>query len=181
MTHAQLQDFFSAIQKSDPECWYEMVFALEFTDPKEMNFYRLFGCGDPSDRSTAVLTDAEKEFFVQRGEENVLHYDVDRIPRETVESVLCTYFSLTAEDLAQWDMENLASVPYFPETDCYYGTNNSYSGAVLSFEEGYLLDASTYAIYFTRNGGYEGTLRGVVQWPNPEEAYKVLQITKVEP
>ena len=184
LTYAQLQDIFSFITESDQEHWYETIFIQDFTGPEEINYHLLFSDGIPAERASADLTEAEKNFFIQNGDESVLHFDIDRIPRETVEYVLCTYFDLTAGDLEQMDMENLPGVPYFPKTGCYYGTNNSYNGDTPHFLEGYRLEDGSLAIYFYRykTRVSEGTLcRALIRLEEEAGTYKVLQITKVEP
>ena len=179
LTEKALQYLVWDLAHTDPDYWYEMIFTLEFTDPLEINVRWLLCCGIPGELATADLTPEEEQFFLDNDLEAALHMDVDRIPRETAETMLLTYFDLTPEDLSQMNFDN---VLYFPETDCYYGLNNSYEGITPHFLEGYRMEDGTRIVYFTRDS-YSGIWRAVLR----KDAhimgcpYKVLQITKVEP
>lgn len=178
MSEANFQYLIWSMGRADQDCWYEMVFMQEFTDPTQMDFSDLLACGIPGNLMPAELTQAEKDDLTSIGKEFALQYDVDRIPRETVETMLCTCFDLTPEMVEQLDLTSLENAPYFQETDCFYGLSNSYDGHSPNIKEAYWMEDGTTVIYFTRDP--MNTLCRAVLKQEPQvrgAAYKVLENT----
>lgn len=133
----------------DEEGWYEAVLASEFTDPKAVNLFQIFGNGVPNasrEPGNPDITQEELDHLTQTLGYDPTSYDITRIPRKTIEQVLCTYYGLTPEEAAAVDPGS--GLIYYEATDSYYALQNSYGYITPYFHEGYTMPDGTIVVYY---------------------------------
>ena len=98
--------------------WFNLVVEWEFETPAQINLGRLFYMGARGDDTPYEehLSDAEWA-FLDSISERYRNFDVVYISKDTVESVLETYFGITLEETEQIGMDRFV---YNPDTNRYY-------------------------------------------------------------
>ena len=164
----------------DKEGWYEAALAVPFADPLEVNCLYLVGNGAPNGPRTPSELTPEEETYLKQFKESPTEYSVCRIPRETLENVLCTYFPLTEEDLP---LAGAQSLVYYEATDCYYAWLTGTETILPVFSEGYRMPDGTIVLYYMDAFEDPAILRRAVLQEDPEYRvpYLVLEVTIAEP
>ena len=98
--------------------WFNLVVEWEFETPAQINLGRLFYMGARGDDTPYEehLSDAEWA-FLDSISDYYRNFDVVYISKDTVESVLETYFGITLEETEQIGMDRFV---YNPDTNRYY-------------------------------------------------------------
>ena len=164
----------------DKDGWYEAALAVPFADPLDVNCLYLVGNGAPNDPRTPSELTPEEETYLKQFKESPTEYSVCRIPRETLENVLCTYFPLTEEDLP---LAGAQSLVYYEATDCYYAWLTGTETILPVFLEGYHMPDGTIVLYYMDAFEDPAILRRAVLQEDPEYRvpYLVLEVTIAEP
>ena len=142
--------------------WFNLVVEWEFETPAQINLGRLFYMGARGDDTPYEehLSDAEWA-FLDSISERYRNFDVVYISKDTVESVLETYFGITLEETEQIGMDRFV---YNPDTNRYYSAISDV-GFAFDFKVvgGYHdLDSNTVLIVELWNGELmQMTLRSV--------------------